>query len=78
MKSRGVPASADSRSDALVDRPAQDGDLVVPANAAQAHEALAPLRDQVVIATKFGWRIEGGKSVGLDSRPTVNVPQVAA
>ncbi|WP_433794823.1 aldo/keto reductase [Actinoplanes sp. CA-252034] len=32
-------------------------------------EALAPLRDQVVIATKFGWRIEGGKSVGLDSRP---------
>jgi aryl-alcohol dehydrogenase-like predicted oxidoreductase len=32
-------------------------------------EALAPLRDQVVIATKFGWRIEGGRSVGLDSRP---------
>jgi aryl-alcohol dehydrogenase-like predicted oxidoreductase len=32
-------------------------------------EALAPLRDQVVIATKFGWRIENGKSVGLDSRP---------
>jgi aryl-alcohol dehydrogenase-like predicted oxidoreductase len=32
-------------------------------------EALAPLREQVVIATKFGWRIEGGKSVGLDSRP---------
>ena len=32
-------------------------------------EALAPLRGQVVIATKFGWRIEDGKSVGLDSRP---------
>jgi aryl-alcohol dehydrogenase-like predicted oxidoreductase len=32
-------------------------------------EALAPLRDQVVIATKFGWRIEDGQSVGLDSRP---------
>src|SRR3954451_11302700 len=32
-------------------------------------EALAPLRDQVVIATKFGWRIEDGTSVGLDSRP---------
>jgi aryl-alcohol dehydrogenase-like predicted oxidoreductase len=32
-------------------------------------EALSPVRDQVVIATKFGWRIEGGKSVGLDSRP---------
>ena len=32
-------------------------------------EALAPLRDEVVIATKFGWRIEDGRSVGLDSRP---------
>ncbi|MTD15514.1 aldo/keto reductase [Nakamurella sp. YIM 132087] len=32
-------------------------------------EALEPLAGQVVIATKFGWRIEGGKSVGLDSRP---------
>jgi aryl-alcohol dehydrogenase-like predicted oxidoreductase len=32
-------------------------------------EAFAPVRDQVVIATKFGWRIEDGKSVGLDSRP---------
>ncbi|TKV56332.1 aldo/keto reductase [Nakamurella flava] len=32
-------------------------------------EALAPLRDQVVIATKFGWRIENGASVGLNSRP---------
>jgi len=32
-------------------------------------EALEPIRDQVVIATKFGWRIEDGKSIGLDSRP---------
>ncbi|KJL48046.1 General stress protein 69 [Microbacterium hydrocarbonoxydans] len=32
-------------------------------------EALEPVRDQAVIATKFGWRIEDGKSVGLDSRP---------
>src|ERR687885_3078446 len=32
-------------------------------------EALEPLRDQVVIATKFGWRIEDGRSVGLDSHP---------
>ncbi|WP_327576388.1 MULTISPECIES: aldo/keto reductase [unclassified Streptomyces] len=32
-------------------------------------EALAPVRDQVVFATKFGWRIENSKSVGLDSRP---------
>ncbi|WP_426515606.1 aldo/keto reductase [Diaminobutyricibacter sp. McL0618] len=32
-------------------------------------EALEPLRDQVVIATKFGWNIQDGASVGLDSRP---------
>nr|WP_201470636.1 aldo/keto reductase [Microbacterium hydrocarbonoxydans] len=32
-------------------------------------EALEPIRDRVVIATKFGWRIEDGKSVGLNSRP---------
>ena len=32
-------------------------------------EALAPVRDQVVIATKFGFRIENGKQAGLDSRP---------
>jgi aryl-alcohol dehydrogenase-like predicted oxidoreductase len=32
-------------------------------------EALAPLRDRVVLATKFGWRIEDGRPVGLDSRP---------
>ena len=32
-------------------------------------EALQPVRDRVVIATKFGWRIEDGRSVGLDSRP---------
>jgi aryl-alcohol dehydrogenase-like predicted oxidoreductase len=32
-------------------------------------EALEPIRDQVVIATKFGWRIEDGTMVGLDSRP---------
>jgi aryl-alcohol dehydrogenase-like predicted oxidoreductase len=33
-------------------------------------EALAPVRDQVVIATKFGFKFEGGKQVGLDSRPS--------
>jgi aryl-alcohol dehydrogenase-like predicted oxidoreductase len=32
-------------------------------------EALAPVRDRVVIATKFGFRFDNGKSVGLDSRP---------
>lgn len=32
-------------------------------------EALAPLRDDVVIATKFGWNIVDGKMAGTDSRP---------
>src|ERR1043166_3495470 len=34
-------------------------------------EALAPLRSQVVIATKFGFRLDPqtGKQAGLDSRP---------
>src|SRR4051794_38383253 len=32
-------------------------------------EALAPVRDRVAIATKFGFKIEGGKQAGLDSRP---------
>jgi aryl-alcohol dehydrogenase-like predicted oxidoreductase len=32
-------------------------------------EALAPFRHQVVIATKFGFKIENGKQAGVDSRP---------
>jgi aryl-alcohol dehydrogenase-like predicted oxidoreductase len=32
-------------------------------------EALAPFRNQVAIATKFGFKIENGKQAGLDSRP---------
>src|SRR4030088_3484686 len=32
-------------------------------------EALAPVRDQVVIATKFGFTFEGDKQSGTDSRP---------
>ena len=34
-------------------------------------EALAPIRNQVVIATKFGFKIdpETGKQIGMDSRP---------
>lgn len=41
-------------------------------------EALAPFRDQVVIATKFGFKIdpETGKQIGLDSRPQ-HIKQVA-
>jgi aryl-alcohol dehydrogenase-like predicted oxidoreductase len=33
-------------------------------------EALGPVRDQVVIATKFGFKFENGKQAGLDSRPS--------
>ena len=32
-------------------------------------EALAPFRKDVVIATKFGFRIENGKQAGVNSRP---------
>lgn len=40
-------------------------------------EALAPLRDQVVIATKFGFKIgPNGEQVGVDSRPE-HVKEVA-
>ena len=39
------------------------------ANEELVGEALAPFRKQVVIATKFGFKITDGKQVGLDSRP---------
>ena len=41
------------------------------ANEELVGEALAPFRDQVVIATKFGFKIDPttGKQAGLDSRP---------
>ncbi len=39
-------------------------------------EALGPVRDQVVIATKFGFKFENGKQAGLDSRPS-HVREVA-
>ncbi len=41
-------------------------------------EALAPVRDQVVIATKFGFKLDPstGKMAGLDSRPE-HIKQVA-
>ena len=32
-------------------------------------DALRPVRDHVVIATKFGFTFDGGKQTGLDSRP---------
>jgi aryl-alcohol dehydrogenase-like predicted oxidoreductase len=39
-------------------------------------EALAPVRDQVVIATKFGFKFVAGKQSGLDSRPA-HIKEVA-
>jgi aryl-alcohol dehydrogenase-like predicted oxidoreductase len=40
------------------------------ANEELVGEALRPLRDRVVIATKFGFKIDNGKPAGLDSRPS--------
>ena len=40
------------------------------ANEELVGEALAPVRDQVVIATKFGFTFEDGRIAGLDSRPS--------
>jgi aryl-alcohol dehydrogenase-like predicted oxidoreductase len=39
-------------------------------------EALAPFRDRVAIATKFGFKFESGAQRGLDSRPA-HIKQVA-
>jgi aryl-alcohol dehydrogenase-like predicted oxidoreductase len=39
------------------------------ANELLVGEALQPVRDQVVIATKFGWELSTGTPTGLDSRP---------
>jgi len=39
------------------------------ANEELVGEALAPVRDRVVIATKFGFKFEGGNQTGVDSRP---------
>lgn len=39
------------------------------ANEELVGEALEPIRDQVVVATKFGWDIQNGQMAGLDSRP---------
>jgi aryl-alcohol dehydrogenase-like predicted oxidoreductase len=47
------------------------------ANEELVGEALAPVRDHVVIATKFGFRFEDGRQAGLDSRPA-HIKAVAA
>src|SRR5687768_9855934 len=39
------------------------------ANEELVGEALAPFREHVVIATKFGFKIENGAMTGVDSRP---------
>jgi aryl-alcohol dehydrogenase-like predicted oxidoreductase len=38
-------------------------------NEAYVGEALKPIRNKVVIASKFGFKFENGKSVGKDARP---------
>ena len=40
------------------------------ANEELVGEALGPFRDEVAIATKFGFKFENGKQAGLDSRPS--------
>jgi aryl-alcohol dehydrogenase-like predicted oxidoreductase len=39
------------------------------ANEELVGEALEPVRDRVVVATKFGWELSTGKQNGVDSRP---------
>ncbi len=46
------------------------------ANEELVGEALAPFRDRVVIATKFGFKFESGGQRGLDSRPA-HIKEVA-
>ena len=48
---------------------------MVPSNEEMVGEALAPVRDQVVIATKFGFK-DGDSKTGMDSRPE-RIRQVA-
>ncbi|MFK3834829.1 aldo/keto reductase [Microbacterium sp. NPDC087868] len=77
--SQGYGPNPGDRADMIrVLRSARDSDITFfdtaevygpYANEELVGEALEPLRDDVVIATKFGWDIQGGKSVGLDSRP---------
>ena len=45
-------------------------------NEERVGEALAPFRDRVVIATKFGFKLENGATTGTDSRPE-NIRAVA-
>lgn len=39
-------------------------------------KALQPYRDKIVLATKFGWRIENGKATGVDSSPAAIIRAV--
>ena len=46
------------------------------ANEELVGEALGPVRDRVVIATKFGFKLENGQQRGVDSRPS-HIKEVA-
>lgn len=62
----GVLRGAVERGVTLIDTAEVYGPYV---NEELVGEALAPVRDQVVIATKFGFRFEDGRNVGVSSRP---------
>jgi pyridoxine 4-dehydrogenase len=75
----GYGPAADRQDGIAVIRAAYDGGVTFfdtaevygpYANEELVGEALEPVRDQVVIATKFGFNIENGKQAGLDSRPS--------
>lgn len=62
----GVIRSAVDRGVTLFDTAEGYGPFV---NEELVGEALEPVRDRVKVATKFGFKIENGGIVGLDSRP---------
>lgn len=62
----GVIRHAVERGATLVDTAEVYGPYV---NEELVGEAIAPIRDEVVVATKFGWNIVDGRMQGTDSRP---------
>ncbi|GMA27448.1 aldehyde oxidase [Arenivirga flava] len=62
----GVIRHAVERGATLVDTAEVYGPYV---NEELVGEAIAPIRDDVVVATKFGWNIVDGRMRGTDSRP---------
>ena len=74
----GLGPAADKKEAIAVIRSAVDGGVTLfdtaegygPfVNEELVGEALEPVRDQVLVCTKFGFKIDEGQIVGLDSRP---------